>query len=295
MAAQQIRNDGIDILVDLKLHTDQNRLLVFAYKPAPLQVTWLGYPGSTGLDTIDYRLTDQYLDSPDLDDEFYSEKSVYLPDCYWCYDPLAKDLSVNELPAPSNGYITFGCLNKFDKVNDDVLELWAKVLSKTPKSHFLLLTPQSQVREHILKKFSPKGVACERIEFIDRLARDKYLALYNKIDCVLDTFPCNGHTTTLDALWMGVPVVSLVGKTAMGRAGKSILTNIGLPELVADTHEQYMQIAVKMAGDLPQLAELRRTLRQRMEASPLMDAPRFTRNVESAYREMWKKWCNSSQ
>ncbi|HTV47745.1 MAG TPA: tetratricopeptide repeat protein [Phycisphaerae bacterium] len=286
--AEQIRRDGIDILVDLKLHTSKNRLLIFARKPTPIQATWLGYPGSTGLETIDYRLTDTYLDPPGLDDEFYSEKSIYLPDCYWCYDPLTDEPQVGDSPELSNGYVTFGCLNKFDKVNDAVLELWAKVLSTTAKSHLLLLAPQGQARKHVLEKLSGKEISHERIEFVERCARGKYLELYNKIDVVLDTLPYNGHTTTLDSLWMGVPVITLVGKTAVGRGGKSILTNVGLPELIAQTPEEYVQIAVKLAKDMPRLAELRKTLRQRMEASPLMDAKRFARNVEAAYREMWR-------
>ncbi|HTV47746.1 MAG TPA: tetratricopeptide repeat protein [Phycisphaerae bacterium] len=292
--AEQIRADGIDILVDLKLHTKDNRLLVFAYKPAPVQATWLGYPGSTGLSTIDYRLTDPHLDPPGLDDKFYSEQSLRLPDCFWCYDPLTKEPPINELPADQNGFVTFGCLNNFRKINDKVLEIWAKVLRAMPNSRLLFLAPPGETRERAISKFEQENIVQARLEFIDHQSRTDYLKHYHSIDLSLDTLPCNGHTTTLDSLWMGVPVVSLSGKTSMGRAGKSILTNIGLPELIAQTPEEYIQIAVKLAKDMPRLAELRKTLRQRMEASPLMDAKRFARNIEAAYREMWQKWCSNA-
>jgi len=290
--AEQIRRDGIDILVDLKLHSDQNRLLVFARKPAPVQVTWLGYPGSTGLDTIDYRFSDSYLDPLETDLRVYSEQTMRLPDCFWCYDPLTSEPQISDLPATANGYITFGCLNKFDKVNSDVLMLWAKVLLAAPKSHLLLLAPQGQIRKNIPETLFQRGISSERIEFVDRRARVNYLELYNKIDLTLDPFPYNGHTTSLDSLWMGVPVVTLCGQTAMGRAGKSFLTNIGLSELVAQTEQEYVNIAVKLSSDLPRLKELRTALRRRMENSPLMDAKRFARNMESAYRDMWRKWCS---
>jgi protein O-GlcNAc transferase len=289
--AVQIRRDDIDILVDLKLHTLDNRLLVFARKPAPIQVTWLGYPGSTGLDTIDYRLTDPWLDPPDLNDEFFSEQSVRLPDCFWCYDPLASEPPVNELPVLKNGYVTFGCLNHSSKVNNKVLELWARMLEAAPNSRILLQAPRGQTRELLCARFQQNQIARERIGFVDFQPRLKYLKLFDQIDVSLDPFPYNGHTTSLDSFWMGVPVVTLVGQTAVGRAGRSILTNIGLPELIANSPQEYVDIAVKLSGDLSRLRELRSALRQRMQISPLMDAKRFALNVEFAYREMWKKWC----
>ena len=289
--ADGIRTDGIDILVDLKLHTSENRLLVFARKPAPVQMTWLGYPGSTGLDTIDYRLTDPYLDPPGLDDAFYSEESIRLPDCFWCYDPLTQEPPINELPALQNGFVTFGCLNNFNKVNDPMLDIWARVLAAVPDSRLLLLAPQGEARRHIVSQFERAKIAPTRLEFIDRRPRAEYLKLYHRIDLGLDTLPYNGHTTTFDALWMGVPIVTLSGRTAVGRAGKSLLSNVGLPELAAQTEQEYVDIAVKWAGDWPGLAKLRGTLRERMEHSPLMDAKRFVRNVETVYRNVWRKWC----
>ena len=295
--AERIRGEQIDVLVDLKLHTAENRLKVFAYKPAPVQVAWLGYPGGTGLDAMDYRLTDPYLDPPGLDDEFYSEESVRLPDCFWCYDPLLNEykmqsLEISELPALKNGFVTFGCLNQFTKINSHVLDVWGQILSASPNSRLLLIAPEGLTRERVLAQLGRHQIAPARVEFFPRQLRSIYLKRHHRIDVALDPFPCNGHTTTFDLLWMGVPLVTLSGKTAMGRAGKSILSNIGLSELVAQTPEEYVRIALDLAGDLPRLSELRRTLRRRMEASPLMDARRFARNIEAAYRDMWRKWCN---
>jgi protein O-GlcNAc transferase len=292
--ADQVRRDGIDILVDLKLHTNDNRLLVFARKPAPVQVTWLGYPGSTGLSAIDYRLTDPYLDPPGQDDEFYSEKSIRLPDCFWCYDPLTNQPQINELPALQNGFISFGCPNNSPKINQGVLELWIPVLCQVKHSRLIILSNPGEHRRRIINMFQANGIDSSRVEFLGKRSRLEYLKLYHRMDIVLDTTPYNGHTTNFDALWMGVPVVSLSGQTVVGRAGRSILTNLGLTELIAETPEQYVEIAVKLAGDLPGLTELRSTLRRRMESSPLMDAQRFTQNMESIYRDIWWKWCSNA-
>jgi predicted O-linked N-acetylglucosamine transferase (SPINDLY family) len=291
-AVKQIREDRIDFLVDLALHTAKNRLLVFARKPAPVQATFAGYPGSTGLSTIDYRLSDPYLDPPEMDESVYSERTIRLPDSFWCYDPLdSGGIPVNSLPAQETGVFTFGCLNKFFKLNEMVLALWARVMRQVENSRLLLLAPPGSHRQRILDRFSQEGIASARIEFAPRQSRAEYLKLYHRIDLGLDSFPYNGHTTSLDAFWMGVPVVTLVGQTVVGRAGLSQLTNLGLPELIARTPDQYVQIVAELAGDLPRLAELRRTLRARMEASALMDGPRFARNVEAAYRQMWRIWC----
>ena len=291
--AQQIRADRIDILVDLKLHTAHNRLLVFAHKPAPVQATWLGYPGSTGLTTIDYRLSDPHLDPPGLDESVYSERTLRLPDTFWCYDPLdGRDLPVSPLPALANGFITFGCLNNFSKVNDAVLRLWSSILQAVPSSRLLLLAPEGSHRAQalqLLQEGAGGRVAPQRIEFVTLRPRRQYLELYHRIDLALDTFPCNGHTTSFDSFWMGVPVLTLPGPTAMGRAGLSQLINLNLPELIAQSPAHYARIAAALADDLPRLAELRAALRGRMQQSPLMDAPRFARNIEAAYRQMWQK------
>ena len=287
-----VRADGIDILVDLTMHMALNRLLVFARKPAPVQVSWLAYPGTTGLSTIDYRLTDPYIDPPGLHDLNYSEESIRLPDTFWCYDPLAAEPAVNALPAKENGCITFGCLNNFCKVNDSVLKLWAQVLTAVDGSRLLLLAPEGSVRRRTLDLLEREGVSRDRVTFVARQPRRRYLELYHRIDIGLDTFPYNGHTTSLDGFWQGVPVVTLVGDTPVARAGLSLLTNLGLPELVAETPDQFVSIAVALAGDVPRLVELRATLRDRLRASPLSDAPRFARMIEAAYREMWRRWCN---
>jgi len=292
--AAQIREDGIDILVDLALHLARNRLPVFARKPAPVQVTFAGYPGSTGLSTMDYRLSDPYLDPPGMDASLYSEQTVRLPHSFWCYDPVdCSDLSVNTLPAHANGFITFGCLSNFCKINDAVLRLWAKVLRAVPPSRLLLRAPVGSHRQRTLELLRQEGVVHERIEFVSHQPRRKYLELYHRIDLGLDTLPYNGHTTSLDSFWMGVPVVTLVGQTIVGRAGLSQLMNLRLPELIATTPEQYIQGAVDLTNDLLRLAALRSTLRERMVQSPLMDAPRFARDIEAAYRTMWRRWCDS--
>ncbi len=290
--ADLIRSDRIDILVDLKLHTADNRLLMFARKPAPVQVSWLGCTGTTGLSTIDYRLTDPYLDPPALFDGCYSEESIRLPDSFWCYDPLADQPSVNSLPALKNTVVTFGCLNNLCKVNDGCLTLWAKVLENVAGSRLIMLAPQGQVREQVLERFEQEGVARSRVVFVVRQSRSEYLKQYLQIDLSLDTMPCSGHTTSLDAFWMGVPTVTLVSeKTPFGRATWSQLCNLGLKELAARTPEQYVALATNLAMDLKRLTELRGTLRPRMLQSPLMDAKRFASNMEQAYRQIWRKWC----
>jgi predicted O-linked N-acetylglucosamine transferase (SPINDLY family) len=289
-ATDLIRQDRIDILVDLTLHMANNRLAVFAYKPAPVQATFAGYPGSTGLNTIDYRLTDPHLDPPGLNDQFYSETSIRLPDTFWCYEPLVTALAVNALPAQTSGHVTFGCLNNFCKVNEPVLRLWARVLKAVPRSRLMLLCPEGSHRQPLLDMLQREGINPDRVELIAYRPRLQYLELYHRIDVGLDTFPYNGHTTSLDSYWMGVPVITLVGQTVVGRAGLSQLTNLGLTELIAQTPEQYVQIATDLASDLPRMAEMRRTLRARMQTSPLMDAPRFARNIEAAYRQMWRNW-----
>jgi predicted O-linked N-acetylglucosamine transferase (SPINDLY family) len=204
---------------------------------------------------------------------------------------LTSEPAVSALPSLEKGFITFGCLNNFCKVNDGVLALWAGVLKALSNSRLLLLAPEGSSRQRVLDRLGREGIGPERVEFVSKQSRLEYLRTYHRIDIGLDTVPCNGHTTSLDSFWMGVPVITLVGQTVVGRAGLSQLTNLGLTELIAQTPQQYVQIAADLAKDLPRLAELRRTLRPRMQASPLMDAPRFARNVEAAYRQMWRNWC----
>ncbi len=292
--AEQIRNDRIDILVDLALHMAHNRLPVFARKPAPVQVTFAGYPGGTGLSSIDYRLTDLYLDPPGVTDADYVEKSIRLPDSFWCYDPAAMSIGLESapelspLPELKNGHITFGCLNNFCKINEQVLVLWLKVLKAVKNSRLILLTQIGSHRQRTLDRFALEGVEASHIEFLPNASRGQYMNYYHRIDIGLDTLPYNGHTTSLDSFWMGVPVVTLIGATVAGRAGFSQLTNLGLSELVARSPEQYVQTIKALAEDLPRLIDLRGQLRERMLRSPLTDARRFARSVEGAYENMWR-------
>ncbi len=332
-AAQLIGQDKIDILVDISLHMGGSRLLAFARKPAPIQVIWLGYPGTTGMDAIDYRITDPRLDPPGgqirnpkseirtndqnpnvpisknlqelpkplshlgieslgVDSDFgfrisdfstqepyYSERSVRLPDSFWCYDPRGlyevDDETIPEpgpVPARKAGHITFGCLNHFAKVSDKALALWARVMAAVPNSHLLLRTAPGPHRDQVVRKL---GVSPQRVIFVPYLPRKQYLEAYGWIDICLDTLPYNGHTTSLDAMWMGVPVVTRVGWTVVGRAGLSHMHNLNLMELVAHSDEQFVQVAAQLAGDLDRLDRLRATLRERMRTSPLMDGPRL--------------------
>lgn len=289
--AQRVRDDRIDVLVDLSVHTGGHRLLVFARKPAPVQITWLGQPGTTGLDAIDYRISDRYLDPPGENDANYTEKTVRLPDTFWCYAPLEADVAPSALPALANGFVTFGCLNNFWKLNDPMIDLWSRMMTQAPGSKLLLRAPSGTPRQRLLETFGARGIDAGRIEFAGRASRQDYWRLYHRIDLYLDTAPYGGHTTAMDSTWMGVPVVSLVGQLPVGRAGLTIASNLNLPELAAAHPAQYAGVAIELAQDLPRLAELRHNLRGRLQNSPLMDAPRFTRNLESAFRGMWHAWC----
>jgi protein O-GlcNAc transferase len=309
--AEQIRADRIDILVDLAQHLANNRLLCFARKPAPIQTTWLGYPGSTGLESIDYRLSDRYLDPPSTDstgspqassgpapglfDAFYSEKTIRLPDSYWCYDPLLDPIEVGPLPAAQNGFVTFGCLNNFAKVTEPAIRLWAQAMSRVAGSRLLILTPTGSARTRFADQLEIFGIAPSRVEFVDRMSRRQYMALYQRIDISLDTWPCNGHTTSFDSIWMGVPLITLTGQTAMSRGGASVLGNLGLAEFIADVPAQYVDVAAALATDRTRLAALRAELRGRIERSSLMDGNRFARNFEAIYRKVWQDWCADSR
>jgi protein O-GlcNAc transferase len=283
--AEQIRADQIDILIDLSLHTG-SRLLVFARKPAPVQATWLGYPGTTGLREIDYRISDPYIDPVGQTESDYVERTIRIPS-YWCYQPIEPSPAVSELPAQRNGWITFGCLSNFSKVTAPALEMWAGVMNQTPDSRLLLTSNPGQHRQRVKRSFENHDIDPQRIQFLDRIPIEEYLAKYGEIDIALDTTPFAGGTTTCDAIWMGVPVVTLAGRTAVGRSGVSLLSNVGFPELIAQSPQQYIEIAVELAKDLPRLAKLRSGLREKMQRSPLMDVRRFAADMEAAYRQMW--------
>jgi protein O-GlcNAc transferase len=292
--ADQVRADGIDILVDTALHMEGARLLAFARKPAPVQLTWLGYPGTTGLRSIDYRLTDPYLDPVGGGDAFYSERSVRLPRTFWCYAPLGPTPDVSTLPALEAGHVTFGCFNNFYKVTRETLDLWCAVLRAVPNSVLIILSQPGEHRRVIGEVFAQSGVAPDRIRFVGRLPLEDYLRLYNTVDLCLDTTPYPGHTTTIDGLWMGVPVVTLAGNTAVSRGGVSILSNMDLQGLIARDRESYVDIAAVVAQDLDALAALRASLRERLRASPLMNARQFSIDLEQAYVQMWSGYGGAS-
>jgi predicted O-linked N-acetylglucosamine transferase (SPINDLY family) len=290
-AAQKIRADGIDILIDLTLHMAQNRMLLFARRPAPVQATWLGYVGTTGLPAMDYRISDPFLDPPGQGDDFYVEKTLRLPHSFWCYPRPDVSPEINDLPALQGSHVTFGCFNNFCKVTAPTLGLWAVLLLQVKNSHLVIHANSGAHQEAVRQRFISAGIDGSRIRFVASQRMEDYFAQYQQLDLALDPFPYGGGTTTCDALWMGVPVVTLAGQTAVGRAGVSLLSNLGLPELIAQTPEQYLSIARDLAMDLPRLARLRRQLRPMMQSSILMDAPRFAADMETAYRQMWVNWC----
>ena len=286
--AARVRDDSIDVLVDITLHMQDSRLLTFARRPAPVQVTWLGYPGTTGLRGMDYRLTDPFLDPPGQNDDLYTEISIRLPHSFWCYAPVIETPDVTPLPALAAGHITFGCLNNFLKVTPETLALWSRVLAAMPTARLILLCPAGAHRAAVLAQF---GAAAERVRLIDRLPLAAYFQLYQAIDCCLDTTPYPGHTTTLDGVWMGVPVVTLVGQTVVGRGGVSILSNLGLQDFITEAPAAFVARAQAVAAYLPALSALRQTLRARLQASPLMDAAQFAADMETAFATMWRRWC----
>jgi len=285
--ASIIREDRIDILVDLSLHLRGNRLLTFARKPAPIQVTWLAYSSTSGLQAMDYRFTDPYLD-PDLPkrNEMYVERSVRLKS-FWCYQPPADSPDVTDPPCRANEFVTFGCFNNFCKVTSETLELWRRILQQIPDSRLLLHAPEGSPRQRVLDVLN---VGIDRIQFVGRVSHEAYLRAHSSIDMALDPSPCTGGTTTCDALWMGVPVVSLVGDTAVARSGLSILSRAGLGELATHSPDQYVAMAFRLAKDIEWLSHLRTTLRNRLLASPLLNAAAFTEDVESNYRAMWLEY-----
>jgi predicted O-linked N-acetylglucosamine transferase (SPINDLY family) len=254
-----------------------------------VQAAWLAYPGTTGMDAIDFRLTDSRLDPPGVE-HVYAERSIRLPDSFWCYDPLTEGPPVNPLPAFAAGHLTLGCLNNPCKLTDRTLALFAGVMRALPAARLVLMASAAgNLRAALLARAARQGIAAERIAFVPFRPRAAYLQTYQQIDLGLDTLPYNGHTTSLDSYWMGVPVVTRVGETCAGRAGLSQLFNLGLTELAAENDEQFIEVAAALGQDLPRLAELRRGLRERLRRSPLMDAPKFARHIEAAYERMWSE------
>ncbi len=292
-AARLIREDEIDILVDLAGHSAHNSLLVFALRAAPVQVTWLGYPDTTGLATVDYRITDAIVDPPG-GSGWHSEELIHLPEGFLCYGTPQAAPEPSAPPCVDHGVTTFGCFNNNCKISPPVIALWAEILSRVPGSRLLLKNDALRspaVRELWQKRFSAHNVPLGRLELVPWVnSLYDHMGLYNRMDVALDVFPYNGTTTTCDALWMGVSVVALRGERHVGRVGASLLTRVGLEELIAETPEEYVAKAVALANDRERLVGWRRDLRERMRGSALGDARRFARTLEHAFRDMWQKW-----
>jgi protein O-GlcNAc transferase len=291
--ADLVRDDRIDILVDLSGHTRFNRLLVFAQRPAPVQVTWIGYLCTTGLDAMGYRISDGRATPEGPYDSLHTEHVVRLPDSLWCYQPPADCPAVGAPPSVREGRAaTFGAFFSLAKIGPAVLALWRVLLERLPESRLLVVgLGLESVRGEYLARLAAAGIAPERVDLRGFQSFHDYLAIHENVDMMLDTFPYAGATTTCHALWMGVPVVSLAGDSYVSRVGASVLGAIGLGELLAETPEEYVEKARALAGDPARLSQLRSGMRARMSVSPLMDATRFTINLECAYRAMWRDWC----
>jgi len=297
-AADLIRRDGIDLLIDLGGHTGYNRLLVFARKPAPVQITYLGYPDTTGMTAIDYRFTDALADPPGVTESLHTEQLVRLPRSAWCYLPPATTPAVDPPPSLQAGCITFGSFNILPKITPIVMETWSQILLAVPGSKLLMknkglsdASTADQVRGH----FECHGIEAQRLIFRSNDASHAdHLRSYSQMDIALDPFPYHGTTSTCETLWMGVPVVALAGQTHVARVGVSLLNNVGHAEWVARSPQEYIEIATSLAGDPSRLATIRSSLRDRFRASPLCDYVGFTRHLETAYRQIWERWCSSN-
>lgn len=290
-----IRRDKIDILVDLAGHTQGNRLLTFARKAAPVQVTGIGYINTTGMSAMDYRLTDAYVDPPGLTDHCYSEQLARLPHIYMAFRPPLTAPAVNPLPASRVGRITFASYNGLFKISPDDFSVWTDILRAVPRSRLKIaaITP-GKCGEKLRRVFVELGIEPERIELVPVMPYQEYLLTHHDVDIVLDTFPCNGVTTTCHSLWMGVPViVRSGGYRCVSRTGASILANMGLKNLIAGSAREYRDIAVALATDTERLKGLRAGLREQMARSPNTGGGAYTSELEKIYREMWNEWCKT--
>jgi predicted O-linked N-acetylglucosamine transferase (SPINDLY family) len=288
--AKLIHEDRVDILFELAGHTAYNRLGVFALKPAPVQVSYLGYPGTTGLPTIDFRITDAFADPLGATEHLHTEKLIRVPECAWCFEPDASAPEVEPLPALKNGFVTFGCFNNMAKLNPSLFETWAEILLRVPGSHLRLkartLTDDG-VRKELKSYFTERGIEEDRLDFFGHTKKiADHLNHYHSVDIALDSFPYHGTTTTCEAMWMGCPVVTRAGKTHVSRVGVSLLSAVGLQEFIADTREAYIEKAVALAAQTDPLQELRSGMRDRLKKSVLMDEKRFVQGFETALAEM---------
>jgi predicted O-linked N-acetylglucosamine transferase (SPINDLY family) len=291
-AARLIHNDGVHVLLDLSGHTGKNRLPVFAWKPAPVQASWLGYFATTGVPEMDYYIADE-VSVPESQRKNFSETVWYLPDTRLCFTAPDVDIPVAPLPALKNGHITFGCFQNLAKVGDDVLTVWGKVFEVLPDARLRWQCKQlgdPAVKAQIVERLQRHGIDPSRVVMHGTTSREAYLAAHGEVDVILDTFPFPGGTTTCEALWMGVPTLTLAGNTLLERQGASLLTAAGLADWVSTSAEDYIAKAVTLANDTPKLVTLRSGLREQTKASPLYDAPRFARNLEDALWGMWQTW-----
>jgi protein O-GlcNAc transferase len=295
---QQLRNDAIDIVVDLAGHTAKNRLQALVVKAAPVVVSWLGYPTTTGLPTIDWRITDALADPPGAE-RFYVETLIRLPDGFLCYEAPSSDVpNVSPLPAAlSSRGITYGSFNNVQKLSTATIDAWTAILAALPSSRLLLKAAalaDRGVRQDLMDRFAARGIGAERLELRGFTATtSSHLGTYQEVDVALDPFPYNGTTTSCEAMWMGVPVVTLIGDRHSGRVGFDLLTRVGLSELAAPNLETYVATAVSLAQDLPRLQRIRGGLRERMRASSLCDGKAFARSFEGALRHVWRQWCET--
>jgi predicted O-linked N-acetylglucosamine transferase (SPINDLY family) len=294
--ADMVEADRIDILIDLSGHTDGNRLMMFARKPAPVQITWLGFPATTGMSAMDYRITDIHAEPPGQGDDLSVEKLWRLPHIFCCYSGAGRPVEMSAVPPHAeNGFITFGCFNNFGKVTDEALRAWAEILRRVPGSKLMLEVAgleSPRLQANIRSRLQGAEMPQQSVSVIRRRPENQFV-LYNRIDIALDPFPCNGGTTSMDTLWMGVPLVTLAGGHFVSRMGVTILTNAGQGDLIARNIDEYIEKAVKLAGDHARLKDMRMNLRAKLEASPVMDARAFARDMEDAYRGMWRAFCVS--
>lgn len=297
-AAQMVIRDGIDILLDLSGHTAHNRLMVMARRPAPVQVTYLGYPDTTGIPAVGYRLTDELAD-PMGQERYYTEKLVRLPDCFLCYRPPEDAPPPSPSPCRSRSHVTFGSFNSVSKLNADLVRVWSELLKRVKDSRLVLKNSAFQdvrTQERYYGLFRDRGIDRERLTLMGwEMIRSQHLSLYGEVDICLDTFPYHGTTTTCEALWMGVPVVTRKGLIHASRVACSLLHQVGLDDLVAENENEYLEKAVELAADPERRVALRSALRERMAGSPLCDARTFTHHFEQALRFMWKSWCRKSE
>jgi protein O-GlcNAc transferase len=292
-SVEMIRADRIDILIDLALHSFGSRLGIFARRPAPVQITYLGYCSTTGLSAMDYRLSDTHVDPPDVEPSDYSERTLRLPRTHLYYQPLNETPDVASLPALAGETITFGCMNKFPKSSSAALDLWARILRESPKSRLILHALPGQYLEEVRAHFEQNGVSSQRVEFVGRQNWAQYIQTFSRIDIALDPFPYNGGITSCDAMWMGAPVITLAGRTAVGRVGRSILSNMGLPDLIANSPDEYVRMAIYLSNNINRLSTLRAELRSRLQNSPLHDAKGLMNDIEHALRQAWQNYCEA--